>query len=628
MSIERKSSAFTILLSFFLFFSSTFAAKKPYIVYLGGHSHSKDEISPLTDEKVTNTHHEILGSVLKSKEKAKDAIFYSYTKYINGFAAILEEDEAMEISKHPGVVSVFPSRAYKLHTTHSWEFLGLEKDGKVPKKSLWTKANFGEDVIIGNLDTGVWPESESFKDDGSSSGRYFNKGAIAAGEKINSTFSSPRDTEGTDPHPLHRRRRAGPRRQHQRFRNGTAKGGSPRARVAAYKVCWPAGMLRHRHHGRVRGGDPRRGRRPVGVHRGGRSGLLPRRDRHRVVPRRSGTGTVVASAGSVLDPGSATNIAPWLITVGASTMDREFSSYLSINKKHYKGQSMSLSSLPGNRFYPMITSSDARSADAPLNTSQLCFIGHLDPEKVKGKIVVCLRGINARVDKGVAVKQAGGVGMVLANDESTGDELIADAHVLPAVHPDITAPGVSVIASWTEYVSPTDTDARPLKYNSESGTSMSCPHVSGVVGLLKALHPDWSPAAIRSAIMTSARVRDNVGVTTTWPRTTTSTSYAPSATTRLVSGLSASSPTRGPSKPLRIEDLNYLRSRSKPLRPRVTVTVEPSTLEFSKVGEEKTFEVVLKAKKGLTAEYAFGRLTWSDGVHHVKSPIVVNAKNG
>jgi subtilisin family serine protease len=73
------------------------------------------------------------------------------------------------------------------------------------------------------------------------------------------------------------------------------------------------------------------------------------------------------------------------------------------------------------------------------------------------------------------------------------------------VQPDITAPGVSVIAAWTRANSPTDQafDKRRVAYNSESGTSMSCPHVSGIVGLLRTLHPDWSPAAIRSAIMTT-----------------------------------------------------------------------------------------------------------------------------
>lgn len=71
--------------------------------------------------------------------------------------------------------------------------------------------------------------------------------------------------------------------------------------------------------------------------------------------------------------------------------------------------------------------------------------------------------------------------------------------------PDITAPGVSIIASYSLAVSPTgeDFDKRRISFNTESGTSMSCPHVSGVVGLLKTLHPDWSPASIRSAIMTT-----------------------------------------------------------------------------------------------------------------------------
>lgn len=66
--------------------------------------------------------------------------------------------------------------------------------------------------------------------------------------------------------------------------------------------------------------------------------------------------------------------------------------------------------------------------------SQLCFPGSLDPEKVKGKIVFCLRGDNARVEKGEVVLQAGGVGMILGNDPLSGNELIADAHVLPATH--------------------------------------------------------------------------------------------------------------------------------------------------------------------------------------------------
>lgn len=69
-----------------------------------------------------------------------------------------------------------------------------------------------------------------------------------------------------------------------------------------------------------------------------------------------------------------------------------------------------------------------------LTCSKLCLENSLDPEEVKGKIVVCLRGQNARVEKGDVVRRAGGIGMILANDESTGNEIIADAHVLPATH--------------------------------------------------------------------------------------------------------------------------------------------------------------------------------------------------
>ncbi|KAJ6401513.1 hypothetical protein OIU84_016840 [Salix udensis] len=92
--------------------------------------------------------------------------FYSYTRHINGFAATLEDEVAAEIAKHPEVVSVFLNQGRKKHTTHSWSFLGLEKDGVVPSGSIWKKARFGEDTIIGNLDTGAWPESESFSDEG------------------------------------------------------------------------------------------------------------------------------------------------------------------------------------------------------------------------------------------------------------------------------------------------------------------------------------------------------------------------------------------------------------------------------------------------------------------------------
>lgn len=59
-------------------------------------------------------------------------------------------------AEHPNVVSVFLNKARKLHTTRSWNFLGLENNGVIHHSSIWKKARFGEDIIIANLDTGQY----------------------------------------------------------------------------------------------------------------------------------------------------------------------------------------------------------------------------------------------------------------------------------------------------------------------------------------------------------------------------------------------------------------------------------------------------------------------------------------
>lgn len=127
----------------------------------------------------------------------------------------------------------------------------------------------------------------------------------------------------------------------------------------------------------------------------------------------------------------------------------------------YQGASLSDKLLPAQKFYPLISAADAKAKNVSTDVawvyfhlnnqvnvssshgfkqtltcscSQLCEEGSLDPKKVKGKIIVCLRGDNARVDKGYVAAQAGAVGMILANGEQNGDEIIADAHMLPASH--------------------------------------------------------------------------------------------------------------------------------------------------------------------------------------------------
>lgn len=72
--------------------------------------------------------------------------------------------------------------------------------------------------------------------------------------------------------------------------------------------------------------------------------------------------------------------------------------------------------------------------------------------------------------------------------------------------PDITAPGVAVLAAFSPAGSPSDDikhDNRSVKYSILSGTSMACPHVSGAAAFVKSLHPKWSASAIQSSLMTT-----------------------------------------------------------------------------------------------------------------------------
>lgn len=75
------------------------------------------------------------------------------------------------------------------------------------------------------------------------------------------------------------------------------------------------------------------------------------------------------------------------------------------------------------------------------------------------------------------------------------------------MQPDISAPGVNILAAWPSKIPPTTLpiDSRSVMWNFDTGTSMSCPHVSGIVALIKSAHPDWSPSAIKSAMMTTGK---------------------------------------------------------------------------------------------------------------------------
>ena len=74
------------------------------------------------------------------------------------------------------------------------------------------------------------------------------------------------------------------------------------------------------------------------------------------------------------------------------------------------------------------------------------------------------------------------------------------------MQPDISGPGVNILAAWIPTEASSDTvpaGMMPSKFNIKSGTSMSTPHVSGAAAFVKSMNPTWSSSAIKSALMTT-----------------------------------------------------------------------------------------------------------------------------
>ncbi|XP_058085389.1 subtilisin-like protease SBT3.6 [Magnolia sinica] len=731
--------------------STVHAASNVHIVYMGKRQHHDPTV-------VSNSHHDMLASVLGSKEAASDSLIYSYRHGFSGFAAKLTESQAQTIAEFPGVVHVMPNRLHKPHTTRSWDFLGLDFHSQA---KLLSGSNMGDGVIIGVIDTGIWPESESFNDKGlgpvpshwkgvCESGEHFNstncnrkligtrwyiKGVLAeVGGKLNITgvdYFSPRDGDGHGTHTS--ATAAGSFVENVSYKGlgkGTARGGAPKARLAMYKVCWnipysycttSADVLKAFDDAIHDGVDV------LSLSLGY---ILPL---YFDVEERSGIAvgafhavekgiTVVCSAGNS-GPSAQTvsNTSPWIITVAASTIDRAFPTVVTLgNNRTIMGQGM----FTGKKeigFVGLVSPLDANEIEGPL--ASICSSLNPDNVTMAGKVVLCFGdGLNAEY----AVKEAGGVGIIFATnptssvspcselpcievDYEIGMQLLyyirssrspsvklspsytlvgkplstkvtsfssrGPSSIAPAIlKPDIAAPGVNILAAFRD-------DPKDGSYIFLSGTSMACPHVSGIVALLKSIHPQWSPAAIKSALATTASTSDESGgpiFADGSPRKVAdpfdygggivnpnraadpgliydigmedyldylcSMGYTNSAISRLTQHSTVC-----PIDPPSILNLNlpsitvpnlktsvtilrtvtnvgpvnsvYTASIESP--PTIHATVQPHILIFNSTAKKLSFTVTLSSTQKVIGGYYFGSLTWSDGVHMVRSSISV-----
>ncbi|XP_038682486.1 subtilisin-like protease SBT1.1 isoform X1 [Tripterygium wilfordii] len=579
------SRAFFLFLALMAATSLALVEKRTYIVHM---DHTK-----MMASNPQQWYKDLMDSVydLSIEEEEEDNttppdLLYTYENVVSGFAAKLSTKQLESLEKMEGFLYANPDRKLSLHTTHTPQFLGLQAG-----KGLWSASNLSSDVVIGVLDTGIWPEHSSFHDSGMPpvpakwkgkcekgtqfspsncnkkliGARYYYKGYEAANGKINQTidFLSPRDEDG---HGTHTASTAGgsvvDKASLFGFASGSASGMMYTSRIAVYKVLWEKGnggvttdALAAIDQAVLDGVDVL----SLSLTSDNVAYYLDDIAIAAFGAIQIGV-SVVCSAGNK-GPSFSTvgNTAPWLMTIAASYLDRSFAATVTLgNGLSFQGSSLSQSKATKHLRLVYGKTAGGEGADH-------CIPGSLDHNLVKGKIVVCKNGKDDRAAIGELVKLAGGAGMLLLNTESEGEELIADPHVLPAIglgvskgkaiikylnssekptasiifegtvygtrapmmalfssrgpnevdpnviKPDVTAPGVNILAAWPPIVSPSllTSDKRSVKFNIFSGTSMSCPHVSGLVALLKSVHKNWSPAAIKSALMTTAYTMDN-----------------------------------------------------------------------------------------------------------------------
>ncbi|KAE9591275.1 putative cucumisin [Lupinus albus] len=310
-----------------------------YIVYTG--SNMINEASALS------IYTSMLQKVSDSNAKPR-SVLHHYKRSFGGFVVKLTEEEADTMAGLDGVVSVFPNEKKQLHTTRSWDFIGFPQQVE--------RATTESDVIIGVIDTGIWPESDSFNDKGfgpppskwkgtcqTSNFTCNNKiiGARYYAADIDDSDSdkylkSPRDSIG---HGTHTASTAAgnPISMASLFGlgEGTARGGAPSARIAVYKVCWEkacssAGILAAFDDAIADGIDI------ISVSLGGFSDENYFQDVISIGSfhaMRNGILTTLSAGNHGPRLSSLENISPWAIIVAASTIDRKFATKVELGDK-------------------------------------------------------------------------------------------------------------------------------------------------------------------------------------------------------------------------------------------------------------------------------------------------------
>jgi subtilisin family serine protease len=729
---------------------------------------------------------------------ANAEVTHKYDVVFNGFAALLTDDEVRALKKNSGVAAITADSVMQLDDSYVNSFIGLDKAGGLWEQ-LGGKGASGEDIVIGIVDGGIWPENASYADrvDGNGNPSHSGstlaygpppatwKGSCDAGEGFSvancnnkligarfykqssqtlhwTEFNSARDsvagTEGSGGHGSHTSSTAGGNDKVLVETGGVSlgrtSGVAPRARIAAYKVCWTDGVTAK--NGCATANSVAAINQAVkdgvnvinfsiGPSSGG--GTFNEATEQAFFGAAAAGVFVAASAGNSgptsTAPAPVAHISPWLTTVGNSTHDRIYLGDATL------GNGATVTGTSGNAntpSAPLILSKDAGLAGADPAQLAQCFGAAdglpalLDPAKVTGKVLVCDRGNNVLVNKSANGKTAGAVGVIIANVEGGASTILSQPHTVSTVHitkengkivkdyvaanptsatgalgnlratvdtsvkapimngsssrgpnvananilkPDLTAPGTDILAAVTAGLSKDQRNAvaagdpSPIAdWAFYTGTSMASPHVAGVAALLKQRHPDWTPAAIKSALMTTAYDTYTDGLTSgvAWDATARNTGtlpwgqgaghikpssaadpglvydIAPIDYARFLCGqglIYSAAQCSNFGGSIAAQNLNLASLTAGNVLGSMTLTrtvtnvgsttatynatasvpgykveVAPSQLVLA-AGAKATFTVKITRVDAPVDTWAYGKLVWSDGSHTVRSPLTV-----
>ncbi|KEH33701.1 subtilisin-like serine endopeptidase family protein [Medicago truncatula] len=566
-----------------------------------------------------------------------------------------------------GVISVFPSEEFHIQTTRSWDFLGL-------RQSIKRDQIIETDLVIGVIDIRIWPESESFNDKGLGPIPKKWRGVCAGGGNfscnnkiIGARFYGDGDVSArySFGHRTHTASTAGGREVEDvsfyGFAKGTARGGVPSSRIAAYKICGDID------NGRCSGdailaafddaisdgvdvitvslgpehasdflNDPI----AIGSFHAMEKGIL--------------TTQAAGNFGPI--PSSVCSGAPWLVSVAATSIDRQFIDKVILgNGKTFVGKSINIT--PSNGKKIPIAVRNAQACLAGGNASpEMCDC--IDENMVKGKLVLC----GSRNGKDLAYAN-GAIGSIHNVTKSQlGASFVTPrpslnlktndfVHIQSYTNSNISVPGVEILAAYSPLASPSYDiiDKRQVKYTINSGTSTSCPHVAGVVAYVKSFHPDWSPAAIKSAIMTTTKpVKGHYddlagefayGSGNINPQQAIHPGLVYDITKQDYVQMLCDYDINYPAMVIPVHkhfnvkihrtvtNVGFLNSTYKTTlihhNSKIKISVEPKLLSFKSLHEKKSFVVTVIGEAKSNHTVFSSSLIWSDGTYNVKSPIIV-----